>query len=191
MKHRKNKIEAENNKGMKEGIDINEVNEAGENAQDTATEQKMADELALMQQKYEEVNDKYLRLYSDFDNFRKRALKERIELSKTASEEVLVDFLTILDDFERAISSFETVQAVEPLKEGTMLIYNKFRNNLTQKGLTEIEAMGKTFDTDYHEAIAHLPATSDEQKNKVIDVTQKGYMLNGKVVRFAKVVVTK
>ncbi len=194
MKHRKNKNteEVENNNGIKEGSDINEVNEAAEDGQDsTATNEHQADELAVMKQKYEEVNDKYLRLYSDFDNFRKRALKERIELSKTASEEVLVDFLTILDDFERAITSFETVQAVEPLKEGTMLIYNKFRNNLTQKGLTEIDAMGKTFDTDYHEAIAHLPATSDEQKNKVIDVTQKGYMLNGKVIRFAKVVVTK
>lgn len=193
MKHRKNKNaeEVENN-GIKEGSDINEVNEAAEDGQDsTATNEQQADELAVMKQKYEEVNDKYLRLYSDFDNFRKRALKERIELSKTASEEVLVDFLTILDDFERAISSFETVKTVEPLKEGTMLIYNKFRNNLSQKGLTEIEALGKTFDTDYHEAIANVPATSDEQKNMVIDVTQKGYMLNGKVVRFAKVVVSK
>ncbi|HLO89624.1 MAG: nucleotide exchange factor GrpE [Chloroflexota bacterium] len=145
-------------------------------------------ELQELQQKYNEVNDKYLRLYSDFDNFRKRALKEKIELSKTASEQVLVDFLTILDDFERAISSFETVDTIEPLKEGTVLIYNKFKNNLTQKGIMEIDAMGKQFDTDFHEAIANVPAP-EEQKNKVIDVTQKGYTLNGKVIRFAKVVV--
>lgn len=152
-------------------------------------ESKAADELKEMQQKYEEMNDKYLRLYSEFDNFRKRAIKERIELSKTAAEQVLVDFLTILDDFERAIISFEKVNTVEPLKEGTTLIYNKFKNNLVSKGLAEIDAMGKVFDTDYHEAIANVPAASDDLKNKVIDVTQKGYTLNGKVIRFAKVVV--
>jgi molecular chaperone GrpE len=168
-----------------------ERNDQSEKESELVKESKTSDELKEMQQKYDEVNDKYLRLYSDFDNFRKRVLKEKIELSKTASEQVLVDFLTILDDFERAIFSFEKVETVEPLKEGTVLIYNKFKNNLTQKGLTEIDALGKPFDTDYHEAIAHVPATSDEQKNKVIDVTQKGYELNGKVIRFAKVVVSK
>lgn len=150
---------------------------------------KSGEELLEIQKKYDEVNDKYLRLYSEFDNYRKRAIKERIELSKTASEQVISDFLTILDDFERAISSFENVSTVEPLKEGTILIYNKFRNNLNQKGLEVIDAQGQPFNTDYHEAIANVPAPSDEQKNKVIDVTQKGYTLNGKVIRFAKVVV--
>lgn len=158
-------------------------------ASDTQTESES--KIADLQQKYDEINDKYLRLYSDFDNFRKRAIKERIELSKTASEQVLIDFLSVLDDMERAVASFENVQTVEPIKEGTSLIYNKFKNNLIQKGLSEIDALGKPFDTDYHEAIAHVPAASDDKKNLVIDVTQKGYTLNGKVIRFAKVVVSK
>ncbi|HLN52133.1 MAG TPA: nucleotide exchange factor GrpE [Lentimicrobium sp.] len=162
-----------------------------EKEEETLRDSKTAEELAALQVKFEEVNDKYLRLYSEFDNFRKRVLKEKIELSKTASEQVLTDFLGILDDFERAIASFEHVETVEPVKEGTLLIYNKFRNNLVQKGLAEIEAMGQDFNTDFHEAIANVPAASPDQKNKVIDVTQKGYTLNGKVIRYAKVVVAK
>ncbi len=168
-----------------------EVTEEKEETTGTATTtlDNSAEELLLMQKKYDEINDKYLRLYSEFDNYRKRAIKERIELSKTASEQVITDFLTILDDFERAIGSFENVTAVEPLKEGTILIYNKFKNSLNQKGLELIEAQGQPFNTDFHEAIANVPASSDDQKNKVMDVTQKGYTLNGKVIRFAKVVV--
>lgn len=166
-----------------------ENKELSEKEAELLKQSQAADELKELQQKYDEVNDKYLRLYSEFDNFRKRAIKERIELSKTASEQVLIDFLTILDDFERAIAAFEKVETIEPVKEGTVLIYNKFKNNLNLKGVSEIEAMGKTFDTDFHEAIANVPAPSEDLKNKVIDVTQKGYTLNGKVIRFAKVVV--
>ncbi len=196
MKQHKNKQGHDNEQDNKSGqthdpaID-QQVNKDKEETLDTETisVDKSAEQLLLMQKKYDEVNDKYLRLYSEFDNYRKRAIKERIELSKTASEQVISDFLTILDDFERAISSFENVSTVEPLKEGTILIYNKFRNNLNQKGLEVIDAQGQPFNTDYHEAIANVPAPSDEQKNKVIDVTQKGYTLNGKVIRFAKVVV--
>lgn len=167
---------------MKEAKEIEEETKADK-------EENAAQEIADLQKKYDEMNDKYLRLYSEFDNFRKRMLKEKIELSKTASADVITDFLTILDDFERAIAAFENVKSVEPLKEGTLLIYNKFKNSLSQKGLAEIDAMGKVFDTDYHEAIANVPAASDDQKNKVLDVTLKGYTLNGKVIRFAKVVV--
>ncbi len=169
----------------------NETDNQPEAGKAETNSNKVAEELAEMKARYEEANDKYLRLYSEFDNFRKRVLKEKIEMSKTASEQVIIDLLTILDDFERAITSFEKVDTVDPIKEGTILIYNKFRNNLTQKGLAEIEAMGREFDTDFHEAIAHVPAASDDQKGKVTDVTQKGYLLNGKVIRFAKVVVSK
>lgn len=194
MKQKKKHEESSENIPGKEGME-HEVNntgntsEIGEKEQEAINENKSAEELAALQQKYDEVNDKYLRLYSEFDNFRKRVLKEKIELSKTAAGDVVTDFLGILDDFERAIATFDKVDSVEPVKEGTILIYNKFRNNLSQKGLAEIEAMGRTFDTDFHEAIANIPAASAEQKNKVIDVTQKGYTLNGKVIRFAKVVV--
>lgn len=189
MKQRKkheNNIEADN---TAEQV-VNQTEEKIENQETAQAEEgKSVNELAELQLKYDDINDKYLRLYSEFDNFRKRALKEKIELSKTASEQVIIDMLTIVDDFERAISSFEKVETVEPLKEGTILIYNKLKNNLAQKGLTEIEAQGKEFNTDFHEAIANVPAASEEDKNKILDVTQKGYMLNGKVIRFAKVVV--
>lgn len=183
-----NRINTTDKNGNQTGNTVDNK-EISERESEAVRESKSTDELAKLQEKYDEVNDKYLRLYSDFDNFRKRALKERIEMSKNAAEQVLTEFLVILDDFERAIASFDKVETVEPLKEGTVLIYNKFRNSLTGKGLTEIEALGQTFDTDYHEAIAKVPAPSEDQKNKVLDVTQKGYMLNGKVVRFAKVVV--
>ncbi|MGE5383658.1 MAG: nucleotide exchange factor GrpE [Omnitrophica WOR_2 bacterium] len=197
MKQRKKheEVELENVSGQMETKDEsvsreqNELDELSEKEAEAVKEGKTVDLLSELQQKYNDVNDKYLRLYSDFDNFRKRAIKERIELSKTASEEVLIDFLGILDDFERAIASFEKVEVVEPIKEGNILIYNKFKNKLNQNGITEINAMGQPFNTDYHEAIAKVPVNSEELKNKVIDVTQKGYMLNGKVIRFAKVVV--
>ncbi len=178
----------ENNKGTAEGKD-KLSDELTEKEAQSVNESQSGEEIAALKQKYEESNDKYLRLYSEFDNFRKRVLKEKIELSKTAAEQVLTNFLGILDDFERAIKSFTDVETVEPVKEGTILIYNKFRNNLNQNGVEEINALGATFNTDYHEAIANIPAVSEDQKNKVIDVTQKGYTLNGKVIRFAKVVV--
>jgi len=194
MKQRKKHKEGteETLEGMEGSGQVNETPESANNpVNGQEVNNKAEEEAKEWKAKYDEMNDKYLRLYSEFDNFRKRAIKERIELSKTASEQVIADLLTILDDFERAIASYDKVETVEPIKEGTTLIFNKFKSNLTQKGLTEIEAMGKEFDTDYHEAIANVQATSDEQKNKVIDVTQKGYLLNGKVIRFAKVVVAK
>lgn len=141
------------------------------------------------QQKILELNDKLLRLYSEFDNFRKRTIREKIELSKTASEELITDLLPVLDDFERAVRSFETTNDLDPVKEGVQLIFSKFRNILNGKGLQEIKVMGEPFDTDQQEAIAHIPAPSEELKNKVVDEVQKGYKLNDKVIRFAKVVV--
>lgn len=139
-------------------------------------------------QKYNEINDKYLRLYSEFDNYRKRVIKEKIEMSKAASEDLITNLLGILDDFERALGAMEGNDE-DPIKHGISLIYNKFRNLLIQKGLAEIEALGKPFDTDFHEAIANIPAPSKDMANTILDVTQKGYTLNGKVIRFAQVVV--
>lgn len=156
-------------------------------AVETAVENE--DKVADLTKKVDDLNDKYLRLYSEFDNYRKRVIKEKMDLSKFASEEMIISLLPILDDFERAISTFEKFEGVEALKEGSLLIYNKLKNNLVQKGLQETEALGLSFDTDFHEAIANVPASSDDLKNKIIDVTQKGYTLNGKVIRFAKVVV--
>jgi molecular chaperone GrpE len=145
--------------------------------------------LEALQEKYDELNDKYMRLYSEFDNYRKRTAKERIELQKSASREVILDILPVVDDLERAIQSFEEHQLSEEAKKGIELINNKLITILRQKGLKEIEAVGQPFDTDYHEAITNIPAPSKKMKGKIMDVVQKGYTLNGKVIRYAKVVV--
>lgn len=144
-----------------------------------------------LEEKYNELNDKYLRLYSEFDNFRKRTLKEKIELSKTASREVIIDLLPVLDDFERAMKSFDEHKnaSSEEIKEGVHIIYNKLISTLKAKGLEEMDSNGKEFDTDYHEAVTQIPAPTDDMKGKVVDEIEKGYLLNGKVIRYAKVVV--
>jgi molecular chaperone GrpE len=145
-------------------------------------------QLEELQEKYDELNDKYLRLFSEFDNYRKRTAKEKIELSKTASESIMVDLLPILDDFERALQTMENKET-DANYEGVLLIYNKFKRTLEQKGLEEINAKDAVFDTDEHEALTNVPVTDESQKGKVLDVIQKGYKLNGKVIRYARVVV--
>lgn len=137
----------------------------------------------------EELNDKYLRLYSEFDNYRKRTMKERIELQMSASKELVLETLAVVDDLERAIQAFEDHQLSQEAKQGIQLIYNKLMNILKQKGLEPIEVQNKEFDTDFMEAITNIPAPSEDMKGKVVDVIQKGYLLNGKILRFAKVVV--
>lgn len=142
-----------------------------------------------LQAKIAELNDKLLRLYSEFDNYRKRTIKEKIESSKTASEDVIRDLLPVMDDFERAMKSMESTDNIDSVKEGINLIYLKLKNTLAAKGLQEIKSFGEPFNTDYQEAIANIPAPSEELKNKVVDELQKGYLLHEKVIRFAKVVV--
>ena len=136
-----------------------------------------------------EMTDKYLRLSAEFDNYRKRTLRERMELTKTAAESVMLSILPVADDFERAMHSIEQGMDFEATKEGILLIYSKFKEFIKQNGITEIEATGKNFDTDLHEALTKIPVTSEELKGKIVDVIQKGYYLNEKVIRFAKVVV--
>ena len=135
------------------------------------------------------MTDKYLRLSAEFDNYRKRTLRERMELTKTAAESVMLSILPVSDDFERAMHSIEQGMDFEAVKEGILLIYNKFQEFIKQNGITEIEAAGKEFNTDLHEALTKIPAPSEDLKGKIIDVIQKGYYLNDKVIRFAKVVV--
>ena len=136
-----------------------------------------------------ELNDRFLRLYSEFDNYKKRTLKERLELIETASEKTMQDILPIIDDFERAIKANESVNDAEVIKEGFTLIYTKLLQVLKKNNIEEIIAIGELFDTDFHEAITHIPAQNEEQKGKVIDVTQKGYKIKDKVIRYTKVVV--
>lgn len=141
------------------------------------------------EERYDGLNDKYLRLYSEYDNYRKRTNKERIELIGSASADVLKDLLPIMDDFERAILYNETAEDVEAIKEGMKLIYEKFKSTLANKGLSAMEAKGKPFDSEFHEAIANVPAPDKSLVGKVVDDVEKGYLLNDKVVRYAKVVV--
>ncbi len=151
-----------------------------------SSEQKKLEEL---QEKYDDLNDKYMRLYSEFDNYRKRTAKERIELQKSASKELIMSILPVVDDLERAIKAFEDHHLSEEARKGIELIYNKLMSILEQKGLKVIDAKGQPFDTDFHEAVTNTPAPSEELKGKNVDVIQNGYTLNGKVIRYAKVVV--
>ena len=182
---------------MKENVNINE-NQEDVNVKNEVHEEepkgrrnkrnKNDKQVEELKEKYDELNDKYLRLFSEFDNYRKRTAKEKIELSKTASESIMVDLLPILDDFERALQTMEN-KDTDANYEGVLLIYNKFKRTLEQKGLEEINAKDATFDTDEHEALTNVPVTDESQKGKVLDVIQKGYKLNGKVIRYARVVV--
>ncbi len=146
-------------------------------------------EIDKLQNDVTELKDKYVRLYAEFDNFKRRTSKERVDLFKTANRDVLVALLPILDDMERAQKSFQMATELGPIKEGVELIAAKFKNLMVNQGLTEIKAIGEKFDTDLHEAITNIPAPSENMKGKVIDEMEKGYKLGDKVIRFSKVIV--
>ncbi|RLD40715.1 MAG: nucleotide exchange factor GrpE [Bacteroidetes bacterium] len=152
-------------------------------------EQELEEELIEAKEKIAEINDKYLRLYSEFDNFRKRTIKEKSDIYKTAGEDVIINIISVVDDFERAIKATEATEENKAHREGLELIYNRFLNILNQKNVKEIECIGKEFDTDLHEALTKIPAPTEDMKGKVIDAIEKGYTMNDKVIRFAKVVV--
>ena len=154
-----------------------------EESQEVVFEEPTAEEL-IQQEK-----DKYLRLFAEFENYKKRTSKERIELFKTASQELMTSLLPIMDDFDRGLTEIKKVKDKELLK-GMQLINDKFKNTLTQKGLTEIEVnKGDVFDAEIHEAITQIPAPSDKLKGKVIDAVEKGYKLGDKIIRYPKVVI--
>jgi len=136
-----------------------------------------------------ELKDKYLRLYADFENFRRRTARERMELIGTANADTMKNILPVVDDFERAIKSFDTTTEVKPLKEGVDLIYNKLFKTLESQGLKPMKTMGLPFDAELHESIAQYPAPNPELKDMVVDEVEKGYFLNDKVIRYAKVVI--
>lgn len=152
-------------------------------------EQELKELLNEEKAKNSELNDKFLRLYSEFDNFRKRTIKEKSDLYKTAAEDVISSLLSINDDFERALKAIGTDEENKVHREGMELIYNKFSTVLKQKGVEEIQALGNDFNTDLHEALTKIPSPTPDLKGKVVDVLEKGYKLNGKVIRFAKVVI--
>jgi len=148
-----------------------------------------SEEIAGLKVQLAELNDKYLRLFSDFDNYRKRTNAEKLELIKTASKEVIEGLLPVLDDFERALQNLNERRADDETIKGIELIYNKLFIFLKQKGLEPMESKGTEFNTDFHDAITQIPAPSKDMKGKVVDVVQKGYLLNGSIIRHAKVIV--
>ena len=172
-----------------------EASEAQENAsseeKELTAEEKLGKELEEAQKVIDEQKDKYLRLSAEFDNFRKRTLKEKAELIKNGGEKAINAILPILDDLERALQNMQKAEDVKAIYEGVELIYQKFLKNLHQEGLEKMEPVGEEFDTDFHEAVALVPAPSEEQKGKVLDCVQTGYKLNEKVIRHAKVVVAQ
>ncbi|MBO4245033.1 MAG: nucleotide exchange factor GrpE [Bacteroidales bacterium] len=142
-----------------------------------------------LQQKYDELNDRYLRLMAEFDNYRKRTLKEKMDLTKYAEEDVIKGILPVVDNMERAIKSLESATDINAVKEGIDLIYKKFQEFLEKRGIKEIEALNQELNTDLHEAVTKFAAPSEDLKGKIIDVIEKGYYLHDKVIRYAKVVV--
>ena len=177
-------VNGENGLDQTDNLDQNE--QKTDTSASTETTENGSEDLSA---KINELNDKYLPLYSEFDNYRKRTIKEKADVLKTANEDVLKAILPVIDDFERAIKANENVTDVNAIKEGVHLIYNKLKSTAQHKGLTPFDSKGETFDADLMEAITHIPAPSDDMKGKVIDEIEKGYKLGDKVIRFAKVVV--
>ncbi|HCS20577.1 MAG TPA: nucleotide exchange factor GrpE [Bacteroidetes bacterium] len=155
-----------------------ETSEAGDNSSLTKVQAELA-----------ELNDKYIRMYSEFDNYKRRTARERIDLMQSASRDLVVALLPVVDDFDRAEKAFEASKDLEALKEGVKLVHHKLKSILSQNGLVAMESIGKEFNVDFHEAITNIPAPSKDMKGKVIDEVEKGYLLKDKVIRFAKVVV--
>ncbi|QIK60760.1 nucleotide exchange factor GrpE [Dysgonomonas sp. HDW5A] len=166
--------------------DLNIEDVTNEQINDIDQEKESANLAEDFEKKFEDLNDSYLRLHAEFDNYRRRTMKEKADLLKTGNEKAILGVLTIVDDFERALPNIP-----DDAREGVELIYSKFLNFLAQNGVKEIDALGETFDTEKHEAITTVPAQSEDQKDKVIDCIQKGYTLNDKVIRFPKVIVAK
>lgn len=166
-----------------------ENGELDEEKNEETKDEKINIEVDELEKRLMEMNDKYLRLSAEFDNYRKRTLKEKMELTKAAGEQLLMNILPVVDNFERAMQSMETATDVDALRAGVDLIYTNFKDFLGKNGIKEIETVGADFNTDVHEAVTLVPAPTPDMKGKVIDCIQKGYYLNDKVIRFAKVVV--
>jgi len=176
------------NKKVEESQVDNSTTATAETEQDQLVEEKSAEE--QLQDQLALEKDKFMRLFAEFENYKKRTNKERIELFKTASQDVMVSMLPVLDDFERALMHIEDDKEAEELRKGVLLIYNKLVNTLEQKGLSKIEVkQGDVFNADDHEAVTQIPAPSDDLKGKIIDVVERGYKLGERVIRFPKVVI--
>ena len=177
--------------GNKESQDIVEEKENKKSKSKKGTKKDLETKLQELESELSESKDKYLRLFAEFDNFKKRSMKERLELMRSASQDVMQSLLPILDDFNRAKNSADDVSTEEQFSEGVSLVYNKLNTTLAGKGLNKMESTGEVFDPELHEAITEIPAPSEEMKGLVIDTVEQGYYLNEKIIRHAKVVVGK
>lgn len=187
--------------GKSENINPEDLAQEGLNQEDNLTEEGVVEgseeenpedpkqEIEKLQQKYDELNDSFLRLNAEFDNFRKRTIKEKADIIKSGGEKVLNNIITLVDDFERALTALHLSHDRDAMLEGMDLIYSKFTGFLKQNGVEEIEAIGRPFDSDTFEAVTTIPAQDESQKGVVVDCIQKGYRLNDKIIRFPKVVV--
>ena len=171
------------------GAEIPENQESVLNETEESATEEPIDEMSVLQATLTESQDKYLRLAAEFDNYRKRTLREKMELIQTAGESLLKDILPLVDDFERGIEAAAKTEDMDAVMEGMNFIYNKLKEFLTNHGVKEINAMNEPFDTDWHDAVTNIPAPSDDMKGKIVDVIQKGYTLNNKVMRYPKVIV--
>jgi len=190
--NKENTNNPENNNGEKPDVDFSGDDDEFASDGLTAGEavaDKVAPELKDVEEKLAEMQDKYIRLSAEFDNYRKRTLREKMDLSKYAGENLLMKILPLMDDFDRALSHMDSATDCAAMKSGIDLIYNKFNEFLKQNGVKEIEAMNSSFNVDLHEAVAKIPVQEEDKKGKVVDVLQKGYYLQDKVLRFSKVVV--
>ena len=177
------------NKEKQEIINENtEVNSA-ENEDFAKNETEITTETPSIEEKLAEANDRYLRLSAEFDNYRKRTAREKLEILRNGGEEIMKGLLPILDDFDRCIQSLKTVEDIAAVNEGIELIQSKLLGFLKSQGLSEIEAIGSDLDTNLHDAVTKFPVDDKNKKGKIIDIAQKGYVLNDKVIRFAKVIV--
>src|SRR5690554_2803625 len=187
-------MEKNNNQKQEEfveqsALDEQEVaNTADQEMQDSADASEASIEEKLVAE-LESAKDRYVRLYAEFDNYKRRTAKERVELMQSAAKDVIGDLLPVLDDFDRALKMMENASDVAAVKEGVELISNKLKSVLQKQGLKEMQVVGEAFDADFQEAITNVPAPSDDLKGKVIDEVEKGYFLNDRVLRYAKVVV--
>jgi len=168
-----------------------DVKEPTEKKKKTSKADKIKEELEETKLQLAEQKDKFLRLFAEFDNFKKRNVKERLDLMSTAARETMVALLPVLDDFDRAKNAAEDDETTEPFSEGVMLVYQKLHSTLKNKGLIEMVSTGEDFNPDLHQALTEIPAPSEEMKGKVIDTIEKGYLLKEKIIRHAKVVVGK
>ncbi len=193
MEVNQNPENTEQNETLHENeTDKNEVSEGIEEGSEESSSENKESQISeedKLKAEATEWQNKYLRLYAEFDNFKRRTSKERLELLQIAGKDVISDLLTVLDDFERAQKSIETATDVVAVKEGVTLVQHKLKSILNQKGLKEMESIGKEFDADLHEGITSIPAPSADLKGKIIDELEKGYLLNDKVIRFAKVII--